>query len=56
MKTKIDRPEAIMIKLSIKEKKQLVELAARYDMTVSDLFRRVMLPTFLQGGVKNGNS
>ena len=45
-----------MFKLSKAEKRQLVELAARYDMTISDLFRRVMLPAFVKGGVKRGDS
>lgn len=44
-----------MFKLSKAEKRQLIELAAQYDMTVSDLFRRVMLP-MLKEGAKNGDS
>ena len=45
-----------MFRLSKAEKLQLIELAAQYDMTVSDLFRRVMLPKLAKEGTKNGNS
>ena len=45
-----------MFRLSKAEKRQLIELAAQYDMTVSDLFRRVMLPRFIKDGAKNGDS
>lgn len=48
MRTKIERTETIMFRLSKAEKAQLIELAARHDMTVSDLFRRVMLPKFIR--------
>ena len=56
VKTKIERTETIMFRLSKAEKAQLIELASKYDMTVSDLFRRVMLPKFIRDGVSDGDS
>lgn len=44
MKTTAPKSEVVMFKLSQQEKEQLIKIATSKDMSMSELFRRVMLP------------